>query len=296
MRPLAVLRTRRRPAPAGEVSSWGRQRLLAILAAVAVAAVVLLGGLVYAAYLVISGIGDDAAASSPPAGVMAEVSAGEETATQGQARRDEIAAAPMLDVPDDAMHPTDSVDETGAEIKVPSGTQPGPAVVMTGFPHTPEGAVGQLAQIDIAVLSSMSLQTADEVYGAWALPGGVGADRWPITESVKAFLSAAGMGEVKASDSEVTINPAAALVKGTDGPDWVTACALFKVSATYRQESEIAFGHCERMQWVGSRWMIAPGVSPAAAPSTWPGTDAAAEAGWRTWVATDASEDEGETS
>ena len=47
---------------------------------------------------------------------------------------------------------------------------------MTGFPHTPEGAIGQLAQIDLAVLQSMSLSTAEEVYNAWALPGGVRAE------------------------------------------------------------------------------------------------------------------------
>ena len=31
--------------------------------------------------------------------------------------------------------------------------------------------------------------------------------------------------------------------------------------------------------------MIAPGAQPAPAPSTWPGTQAALDAGWGTWVA-----------
>ena len=154
---------------------------------------------------------------------------------------------------------------------------------MTGFPHTPEGAIGQLAQIDTAVLQSMSLQTAHEVYGAWALPGGVSADDWWITASVRAFLSSTDMGEVKDPSASVTLEPAAALVKGTDGPDWAVVCVLMKVTATYKQEAQIAFAHCERMQWVGGRWMVAPGAPPAPAPATWPGTALANEAGWRTW-------------
>ena len=145
---------------------------------------------------------------------------------------------------------------------------------MTGFPHTPEGAIGQLAQIDLAVLQSMSLSTAEEVYNAWALPGGVRAEDWWITASVRAFLSSTGMGEVKDPSASVSLEPAAALVKGTDGPDWATVCVLMKVSATYKSEGQIAFAHCERMQWVGGRWMVAPGAPPAPAPATWPGTAA----------------------
>ena len=68
-----------------------------------------------------------------------------------------------------------------------------------------------------------------------------------------------------------------------DGPDWTTVCVLMKVSATYKSEGQIAFAHCERMQWVGGRWMVAPGAPPAPAPATWPGTQLAHEAGWRTW-------------
>ena len=129
----------------------------------------------------------------------------------------------------------------------------------------------------------MSLQTAHEVYNAWALPGGVSAEDWWITASVRAFLSSTDMGEVKDPSASVTLEPAAALVKGTDGPDWATVCVLMKVTATYKQEAQIAFAHCERMQWVGGRWMVAPGAPPAPAPATWPGTALALEAGWRTW-------------
>jgi len=34
------------------------------------------------------------------------------------------------------------------------------------------------------------------------------------------------------------------------------------------------------MQWVDRRWMIGPGTPPAAAPSTWPGSQLALDVGW----------------
>jgi hypothetical protein len=269
--------------------------LLGLLATAATVAVVLLVGLGYAVYLTLTGLDVDAAADPGVATGVTDRS----TVPQGQVHRDEIAAAPMLEAPANAMFPadpaasrgpTDPAGPTGPaeaaapSIEIPAGGAPGPGLVMTGFPHTPAGAIGQLAQIDIAVLQAMDLRTAHQVYLTWALPGGVGPDRWWITASVSAFLTATGMGDAKDPGSQVAIEPAAALVKGTDGPDWVTACVLLKVTASYRQDGQVAFGHCERMQWVGGRWMIAPGQPPAPAPSTWPGTQTAIEAGWHTWV------------
>jgi hypothetical protein len=290
MRLTPAFWTRRSAAPSTTgAHEWGRRRLIGILATALVVAVVLLVGLVYAIYLAVAGLGDDRIATD-------DVATGQTSHTgkaQGQAHRDDIAATPMLQVPDDAMYPADPAEEaTAPAIEIPAGTTPGPGLVMTGFPHTPEGATGQLAQIDVAALQAMSLQTAQEIYLSWALPGGVGPQRWWITASVQSFLTATDMGEAKDPGSHVDVEPAAALVKGTDGPDWVTACVLLRVAASYRQDGQVAFGHCERMQWVGGRWMIAPGQPPAPAPSTWPGTELANEAGWRTWVTARASDDE----
>ena len=282
--------TKKLPPDAG-TTEWGRSRLLGILGAAVVVAALLLLGLVYAVYLALSGIGDDAHASP-------RVATGEtdrSNVAQGAAHRDEIAAEPMLTVPEGAAFPAEAASEQAPVISIPAGTGvPGPGFVMTGFPHTPEGAIGQLTQIDTAVLQSMSLTTAHEVYNAWALPGGVHADAWWITASVRAFLSSTGMGEVKDPRASVTLEPAAALVKGTDGPDWAVVCVLMKVNATYKSEAEIAFAHCERMQWVGGRWMVAPGAPPATGPATWPGTALALEAGWHTWSTDTTTDLEGE--
>ena len=275
----AVWTRPRESASTDEVREWGRGRLLGILATAAAVAMVLLVGLGYATYLAYT----DLTGSNEAAAGIATGTTRAPSPAQGQAHRDEIAAAPMLEVPDDAMFPAEAAEETTPSIEVPTGTTNGPALVMTGFPHTPEGAIGQLAQIDVAALQAMSLRTAQEIYLNWALPGGVGPKRWWITASVDSFLTASDMGEDKDPGSQVTVAPAAGLVKGTDGPDWVTPCVLLKVTASYRQDGQVAFGHCERMQWVGGRWMLAPGQPPTPAPSTWPGTDLANAAGWRTW-------------
>ena len=155
-------------------TEWGRSRLLGILTAAVVVAALLLGGLVYAVYLALAGIGDHGGggASASPEGATAETD--RSTVAQGASHRDEIAAEPMLTVPESAAFPAAAASQKAPSIKIPAGTgATGPGFVMTGFPHTPEGAIGQLAQIDIAVLQSMSLQTAHEVYNSWALPGGV---------------------------------------------------------------------------------------------------------------------------
>lgn len=263
--------------PAG----WSRGRLVAILAAAGLVAAVLTCALVYGVYLAVSGV--DSTAEAQPAGTD-ESSLPE----AGPQRRDAIASAPMLEVSPDAARPTEETSSDGPRINVPAGTGvQGPALVMTGYPRTPEGAIGQLAQIDAAVLQSMSLTTAREVHAGWALPGGVDADLWWITASVRAFLEGAGMGQVKDPAAWVRVEPAAALVKGIDGQDWTTVCVLMKVTATFESEAQTALGHCERMQWVGGRWMLAPGTPPAPAPSAWPGTAQATKAGWATWVTTE---------
>jgi len=82
----------------------------------------------------------------------------------------------------------------------------------------------------------------------------------------------------------VSATPVAAQIKGSDGPDWVLGCVLLDVHATIVTDARIGYGHCERLQWAGDRWLIASGASPAAAPSTWPGSDLSIRAGWRTWT------------
>lgn len=273
---------------ATDTDEWGRRRLLRSLLAIIMAGLVLLGGLGYAVHGALPAGRPDT--TGPATGSAAAVTAGAPARPAGrmppgQARRDAIAAAPMLPVPPEAARSGAPAATVGPTITIPPAGKVGPARVPTGFARTPQGAVGQLAAIEATVLQGMSIERAHAVHAAWSAPGAVPAGRWELTASIRAFLgSAAGQ---YADPGAVASTPVAAQVKGTDGPDWVLACVLLDVTARLAARARIAYGHCERMQWTGSaggRWVIAAGAAPARAPSTWPGTDLARQAGWRTWA------------
>jgi hypothetical protein len=263
----------RRPAEA-----WGRIRLLLVLAAAALVVLVLVAGLIFGGTYAVTGERQDGASGSRPPQSIAEKRPAAPTG------RDAIAVAPMLQVDRQAALPTALSAEPGPTMRIPPGTGIGPTGIAAGFPRTYGGAVAQLAAIGTAVLQGMSIPYTNDVYHQWAMPGGVGVTEWPMTRNVQAFLSAARMGQETDRAISVVAIPAAGQIKGVDGPDWAVACVLFEVHATITVEARIGYGYCERMQWHNRRWMIAPGVPPAQAPSTWPGSDLSIRAGWRTWV------------
>lgn len=259
-----------------DTGGWGRGRLLVTLIMVGLAGTGMLGGLGYAAYATLT----QPTTTTPTPATTAT------TAFAGEAGRDAIAAVPMF-----AVSPADArggIPATTAvpTIAIPAATRLGPAGVPTGYPHTPEGAVGQLAAIAQTVLQTMTIQTATTVHQAWTAPGALESADWDLTAAVQAFLASAAGAWAGDPGLQVLVTPAAGQVKGADGTDWVVACVLLDVQATAVTQARTAFGHCERMTWdpTTTRWVIAPGAAPARAPSTWPGTDLAAEAGWLTWV------------
>lgn len=261
-------RTERTP-----LKPWSRERLLAVLATGVVAALVLLIGLGMALW--------QAFAITRPPATPAHT---EDGSGMVNVQRDQIAEEPMLSVArEDATKGVPAVTEL-EPITIPEPrVLRGPARVPAGFPHTPEGAVGQLAMIQATVLESMDLDTVRSVHAAWVTDGGPTVEEWVLTRSVQSFLANIGTGP-DGPKATVKANPAGAMVKGSDGPDWVLACVLLDVHAVLRTEARVGFGHCERMAWDGSRWRIDAGAAPAFAPSTWPGSQKAAEAGWRPWV------------
>jgi hypothetical protein len=303
---------------------WGRGRLVAVLAAVAAALAVMLGGLGYAVYLAFG-----SASSSTPGDAghpvfhrgtepgdsggglvgAAGSARGEEL---GQEHRDAIAAEPMLPATPDDMRPTAPAADAAPTIAIAMATHGGPATVPTGLPHTPEGAVGQLAAIETTVLRAMSIPLTNQIYDRWVIPrpdasshgngDGSGIAAWELTQNVQAFLAATSAGQEKDLTTTVVAKPAAGLVKGSDGPDWTVACVLLQMRATITTDAQMGYGFCARMQWMArseavsngadaadgkhspaGRWMIAPGTPPAKAPSTWPGSELSRKAGWRTW-------------
>lgn len=261
--------------PTHNAGGWPRSRLVILVGSVAAAAVALTAGLGLAVWY----------ALAPTPTLAAGVAAGPDTAgVQGEEEyRDQVAAEPMLQVPASAASTSNVTTELGPTMTLPDATTVGAAGVESGFPHTPEGAVAQLAAIEVTVVEAMSIPVAHQVHSAWALPGGDSAAAWAMTRNVQAFLTTAGdLGHSKDDTVLVSATTAAGQVKGSDGPDWVLACVLLDVNAAIVADARIGYGHCERMQWTAGRWMIAPGTPPVKAPSVWPGSDLALQAGWRT--------------
>ena len=263
---------------AATADQWGRRRLVRTLVVVAMAALLLLGGLVYAVYSAVASTRTTTAAPAAAAQAAAQL-------PPGPARRDAIAAAAMLAVPPEASRSGTPSARQRLTLTLPPAGKVGPADVPTGFPQTPEGAIGQLAAIETTVLQGMSIDRAHQVHAAWSTTNAVPVEAWELTGNIQAFLSSGAGQYADSIHAAVVATPIAAQVKGVDEADWVLACVLLDVKAQISTQARIAYGHCERMQWTtqdGGRWVIGDGPAPARAPSTWPGTDLAGQAGWKT--------------
>jgi hypothetical protein len=149
-----------------------------------------------------------------------------------------------------------------------------------------------LAAIDVAVLNAVSIDHARQVINGWAQQGGPNAESWSAIKVLTSFHTTAGLSGGAASGAAVRATPMMGLVKATDGPGWAVVCVDFELDATITRTGRIAAADCQRMTWVPDhtssgagrepgRWMIAAGSEPADAPSIWPGTDAAINAGYR---------------
>jgi hypothetical protein len=271
------MRTKRDLRPADEPAPWSRTRLLLMLGGLATTVVLTLLGATLAAWPSITG----SAQPNP-------VATGEPTVLRDDSvpYRDAIANAAMPSVdPQAAFRPDPATTPSGAIVVPPPTILDGPAGVPTGFPQTPAGAVGQWAAIEQAVLESMSLPRAREIHAAWVRPGGPGFEQWTLTRNVTSFLASARQGgDEKDLTTVISAAPAAAVVKGSDGPSWTVACVLLDVQAWIKTESRMGYGLCSRMEWVDGRWQVAAGAEPAPAPSAWPCSNAAAAAGWLSWT------------
>lgn len=246
---------------------------LTLLAAVTSVALLLLSGLGFAVYFAVA---DDP--TTPTGQVVESLPTG-----GGVALRDEIAAAPML-----AVSPADATGGTPAlgalpTIDIPLVDQIGEEGIPTGYPKTPEGAVGQLGEILVSVLGSMDLTHAQRVQQSWFEDPTSSAGSWPVLGLIQSFLTAGRMPAGLETGASLTVIPSAGQVKGSDGDGWHVVCVLVEITYTFRDQAHLAYGHCERMTWREDRWLVGAGAHPVPGPSTWPGTELAVEAGWLTW-------------
>jgi hypothetical protein len=262
---------RRRDVPGSVVPGWGPARLRALVVAVALVALAVLAGVVLAVVGVLT-------EEEPGSADAARQEEAPSTATSSQ---DALAAMAMPTTdPDDALPGPVSRQAAGV-IELPRTTAVGPADVPTGFPRTPEGALAQLAAIDVTAMQSGSMDGVRRVIAEWAAPGGPTPETWSGAAGMASLLSAAGLSGAGSPQLAVVVRPAMGLIKGSVGPQFVVVCLNLEFTVTVERTSRIAIADCQRMAWVGDRWVIGAGPEPAQAPSIWPGTERAIAAGWR---------------
>lgn len=269
---------------AGEPTSavWSRRKLLALLAGAAGLAVLLLAGVALAAVSALS------ADQSPPAAAADAGGAGQRDRGPGgrpvsaeAAARDALAADPMPTTGRAAAMPGPVSTRDPGVIVLPRAAGTGPADVPTGFPRTPQGALAQLAAIDVTAMQTGSVDGVREVIDGWAAAAGPTGDSWSGVQGMASLLTAAGLSGAGSPQLAIVVRPAMGLIKGTVGSDFAVVCLDLEFTVTLAQTARVAIADCQRMEWDGQRWAIGPGPEPAPGPSVWPGTDLATDVGYR---------------
>ena len=273
----------RRPAPD---PAWGRNKLVALLAGAAAAVLLIVVGLGLAVYYTVTGSAPHSATAPPSlrdtgSGTAASSPAASTVGGGDRSRQDALAAAPMPTVDLAASRPGPVSTRGPGSIIVPKATVAGPAGVPTGFPHTREGAMAQLAAIDQTAFQSGSLAGVRVVIASWAAPGGPTPESWSAVKAMAELLDAAGLSGGGSPQLALVVTALMGLMKGSLGPDFVIPCVDFEFDATITQTVRVADADCQRMQWTGGRWVIGPGAEPTVPPSVWPDTDTAINLGYQ---------------
>lgn len=250
-------------------TEWTRMRLQALLGAVVVVVLALMAGGVWSVGSMLTGPSPNNDARSSSA----------------QSAQDQLADKQLPDAPLEAAQPgTLSSGETGT-LEMPAPMEAGEVGVATGYPHTPEGALAQLAAIITTALSSASVRVAQDVITQWAAPAGPTAESWSGVQGLAALLESAGMSSDSQNTITIAVEPKMGFIKGTVGDDFVIPCIDFIITATTTagQPQQVAAADCQRMVWQDGRWVIGEGDEPAPAPSLWPGSQASFDAGYQ-WL------------
>ncbi|ANY10137.1 hypothetical protein AFB00_16985 [Pseudonocardia sp. HH130630-07] len=193
----------------------------------------------------------------------------------------------MLDLPPAAASPHALTSRTaGPPLTLPAAAGGTPADgVATGFPATPEGALAQLAALTRAGLAGGDPAVWERTYRAAAEPGAAPADATWTGRDLLDLRRGAGMAWSGPAPEGTTISwtPTAAMTKGTAaGGTYTVACVLGELVVEHRGRVVTAgWGNCLPMRRVDDRWLVASGPTAAVAPSAWPGSAEAVDAGWR---------------
>jgi hypothetical protein len=275
--------------PVGAPSESRRAAL--ILTVVVLAVVALLAGLATVWLTAPSNDPSDPAGTPPPTTPAGPTDAGDGGGDGGGwdlAAQAALATRPMPVLPAAAAlpHPL-STAVASAAIRLPApATAPASAggLVPRGFPASPEGALAQLAALTDAGLQGGDPDTYAAAYAAVAPPAAPPVAATPLYRGLVEIRARAGLpatGAVPELMFEWT--PTSGLIKGTtDRGRYVVACVLGQLDAgAGGRVIASGAGDCQALRWVDGQWEISPGPPASPAPLAWPGSEEAAQVGYR---------------
>lgn len=283
------------PRPGG--GGVGRGRALLVLGGVGVLALLLVIVLIVSLTGLLSPADDTAPGSGDGPGQSSGAGPGDaaghgapgggepDAAGSGPQAEADLARRPMLAVAADAALPHAlSTRSAGAPIEVPAPEQVTGTPVPTGFPDTPQGAIGQVLEVTRAGMVGADPQTWARAYSSIAEPGAAPPELTPLGRNLASFRRSANMAATGPREG-LTLSwaPTSALIKGaTDDGSYVVACVLGEFVADYKgRVINAGWGNCLPMRRVADHWRIASGPAAWAAPATWPGSAEAVAAGYR---------------
>ena len=227
---------RRRGKQERSAPQWSRAKMLALLIGAAVGCLVLVAGLVL--FVVHEVNPTRAGGHHNPAAAPGQHNTGggsrkEPGGSSVTDPRDLLAAKPMRSVSDNASHPSAVSSTNPGVIALPAATATGPAQVPTGFPHTPAGAMAQLAAIDQVAFQSGSLTQGRAVIDGWAVRGGPTASSWSLITGMTDLFSQMGVAGSGSGQLALVLTPLMGQVKGSVGPDFTIPCVDFELDVTF---------------------------------------------------------------
>ncbi|WP_130295349.1 hypothetical protein [Pseudonocardia sediminis] len=258
---------------------------MAVLGGVGVLALLLVIGLVVS----LTGLFASDDSSSPAAGAGSSADTAPPAAVpavgSGPQAEAALSAQPMISLPDQAALPHAlSTRTAGPAITLPLPQQVAGTLVATGFPATPEGAIGQLSELMQVGMAGGDPQVWAQAYASLAEPGAAPAAQTATGRDLVSLRRAANMAPTgPRTGMTISWTPTGAQVKGTtaDG-SYTVACVLGELVADYNgRVVNGGWGNCLPMRRVDGQWRIASGPTAATAPSAWPGSAEAVAAGWQ---------------
>lgn len=133
--------------------------------------------------------------------------------------------------------------ESPSVMSIPLGRSVGAQGVTTGYPHTVQGAVAQLAAIDVAVLTQPRSQ-AVQILRAWSLTRPSTGRQWTILSAIDEDPHASANHRIERA------LPAMARVVPSQAPQRHSVCLVLHGRAGR------ALAHCEAMVWDDGRWVM----------------------------------------